>query len=67
MGLPCNNDGDDTGCSEEPDHATRSVDPFCFVRYAIKRPIPVCGIPRVGVVCLRCSTLPNPEQYVRRQ
>jgi hypothetical protein len=46
--LPCNNDGDDTSCSEESNHATRSADPFCFVRYAIKRPIPVCGIPRVG-------------------
>lgn len=37
MGLPCNIDRDDTSCSEESDHATRSADPFCFVRYAIKR------------------------------
>jgi len=28
VSLPCNNDGDDTSCSEEPNHATRSADPF---------------------------------------
>jgi hypothetical protein len=67
VGLPCNNDGDDTSCSEESNHATRSADPFCFVRYAHQKAYSSLRISGVGPVCLHCSTLPNPKQYVRRQ